>query len=306
MLSMAGVPSALILRNESWVRRQAARLSRRLPANVERADLIQVGLIAVAQAALRFEWDGDRDTEEACSAFVRYARQRVNGAMIDELRQMDSLNRGQRRQVKLLQLARERWHATHDKAPGAADLAALSGLPVADIFAIEALALASQPLAAPGSSDDAGAPLLPEPATAHDEIEARVDTGLLLVRLERFFATLPERERQVIDAYLGIGLTPVQLAASLNVSASRVSQLFRALCERIGVHLARPGHRCIDRVPPASAADEGAARRDAALALAHEQAARAWADGMAAVLMPPPSTGDGLPLMPVSSSARWG
>ena len=46
---MAGVPSALILRNESWVRPQAARLSRRLPANVERADLIQVGLIAVSQ-----------------------------------------------------------------------------------------------------------------------------------------------------------------------------------------------------------------------------------------------------------------
>jgi len=306
MLSMAGVPSALILRNESWVRRQAARLSRRLPANVERADLIQVGLIAVAQAALRFEWDGDRDTEEACAAFVRYARQRVNGAMIDELRQMDTLNRGQRRQVKLLQLARERWFATHDTAPGAADLATLSGLPVADIFAIEALALASQPLAALGGGDDEAGAALPEPATAHDEIEARVDTGLLLVRLERFFATLPERERQVIDAYLGIGLTPVQLAASLNVSASRVSQLFRALCERIGVHLARPGHRCVDRAPPAPLADDGAARRAAALVQLHEQAASAWADGLAAVLMPPPSTRYGVPVMPVSNSTRWG
>ena len=304
---MAGVPSALILRNESWVRRQAARLSRRLPANVERADLIQVGLIAVAQAALRFKWDGDRDSEEACAAFVRYARQRVNGAMIGELRQMDTLSRRQRRQVKLLQLTRERWHATHDQAPGAADLAALSGLPVADIFEIEAMALTSQPLAAMGSSsDDADGPALPEPATAHDEIEARVDTGLLLVRLERFFATLPERDRQVIDAYLGIGLTPVQLAASLSVSASRVSQLFRALCERIGVHLARPGHRCMDRAPPRPVADDEAARRAAALARAHEKAASAWADGLATVLMPPPSTHNGLPVAPASNSTRWG
>ena len=306
MLSMAGVPSALILRNESWVRRQAARLSRRLPANVERADLIQVGLIAVAQAALCFEWDGDRDSEEACAAFVRYARQRVNGAMISELRQMDTLSRGQRRQVKLLQLAHERWQATHDQAPGAADLAALSGLPLADIFDIEALALASQPVAAPDGIDDANGAGLPEPATAHDEIEARVDTGLLLVRLERFFATLPERDRQVIDAYLGIGLTPVQLAASLNVSASRVSQLFRGLCERIGVHLARPGYRCIDRAPREPAADDEAARRAAALAHPHEQVASAWADDLAAVLMPPPPTHNGLPVVPASNSARWG
>ena len=103
---------------------------------------------------------------------------------------------------KLLQLARERWFATHDTAPGAADLATLSGLPVADIFAIDPLALASKPLAALGSGVDEAGAALPEPATAHDEIEARVDTaGLLLVRLERFFATLPERERQVIDAY---------------------------------------------------------------------------------------------------------
>ena len=56
MISMEGVPSSLILRNESWVRQHANALARRLPSNVERADLIQAGLIAVAQAALGFLW----------------------------------------------------------------------------------------------------------------------------------------------------------------------------------------------------------------------------------------------------------
>ena len=70
MISMEGVPSSLILRNESWVRKQANSLARRLPSNVERADLIQVGLIAVAQAALGFEWPGDRESTEAREAFV--------------------------------------------------------------------------------------------------------------------------------------------------------------------------------------------------------------------------------------------
>ena len=64
MISMHGVPSSLILRNESWVRKQAQALMRRVPSNVEKADLIQVGLIGVAQAALTFVWEGDRETDD--------------------------------------------------------------------------------------------------------------------------------------------------------------------------------------------------------------------------------------------------
>ena len=33
--------------------------------------------------------------------------------------------------------------------------------------------------------------------------EGKVDTAILLRRLESFFAKLPDRDRQVIDAYLG-------------------------------------------------------------------------------------------------------
>ncbi len=43
MISMQGVPSSLIARNESWVRQQAGALMRRLPSNVEKADLIRPG-----------------------------------------------------------------------------------------------------------------------------------------------------------------------------------------------------------------------------------------------------------------------
>ena len=127
MVSMEGVPSSLILRNESWVRKHASALARRLPSNVERADLIQVGLIAVAQAALGFKWEGDRESPEAREAFVRYARQRVHGAMLDELRQMDQLSRERRRQVKLVQVARERWLSEHGSEPTVSDLAPLCG-----------------------------------------------------------------------------------------------------------------------------------------------------------------------------------
>lgn len=229
---MHGVPSALVARNESWVRQQAQALVRHLPANVEKADLIQAGLIAVAQASLSFEWAGDRDSDEAREAFVRYARQRVKGAMLDELRQMDVLSRAQRRKIKVVQIARERWRAANGHEPGLRDIAQLCGMDIDEVALLDSLAEAGRP-ASSESDGDSGFAEQHAPATERDEVEARVDTAIVLRRLEAVFARLPERERQVIDAYLGVGLSPVELAAELKVTPSRVAQIYAGVVRRL-------------------------------------------------------------------------
>ena len=246
---MQGVSCALIARNESWVRKQAQALARHLPSNVDKADLIQVGLIAVAQAALGFEWQGERDTPEATEAFVRYARSRVRGAMLDELRQMDHLGRGQRRQLKALQIARERLRSAQGREPTLAQLATLCGMSVDQIAKLEHAE--AQGRALHSASGDASGDEVREPlaATPHDEVEARVDTAIVMRRLERFFAALPLRERRVIDAYLGVGLTPTQLAAELKVTPSRVSQMFKAVVQRTALHFGQDPKRAMDRLP---------------------------------------------------------
>lgn len=249
MISMDGVASALIARNSSWVRQEAAVLARKLPSNVERADLIQVGLIAVAQAALGFRHEvGDADAEEAREAFVRYARARVRGAMLDELRGMDVLPRGERRKIKVVEIARERWLALHGRGPTLAELSEACGLSIDEVAALEHAALRARPESlSPGSDDDDLPAPQREPATARDEVEARVDTALLLRRLERFFARLPETDRQVIDAYLGVGMTPVQLADSLSLSPSRIAQMYASVCRRIAIHMGHAPSRAMDR-----------------------------------------------------------
>jgi RNA polymerase sigma factor for flagellar operon FliA len=307
MISMQGVPSSLIAKNESWVRKQAQALARHLPSNVEKADLIQVGLIAVAQASLGFEWGGDRDSPEATEAFLRYARARVKGAMLDELRQMDHLGRGQRRKIKVLQIARERWRGAHGTEPGMAQLSELCGMSIDEMSRLEQADLEGP--------DDHRA------ATPRDEVEARVDTGIVMRRLERYFAALPERERQVIDAYLGIGLTPTQLAAELKVTPSRVSQMFKALVQRIAVHFGQDAKRALDRLPDRSpdAFERRVAQRE--LELASNAAEGAWGQMMESALTrpiaapepaaaqpaaeaeesPPPGT-----RLHVDSETRWG
>jgi RNA polymerase sigma factor for flagellar operon FliA len=306
MNSMQDVPSSLILRNESWVRQRASNLARRLPSNVERADLIQVGLIAVAQAALGFEWEGDRDTEEAREAFVRYAKLRVNGAMIDELRQMDHLSRSQRRKVKVVQVARQRWQAMSDARPTAADLGRLCGLTVDEVFQAETDARAGHDKSSTADADHADGTPHYEPATAQDEVEARVDTGILMRRLAGFFNTLPEAERRIIDAYLGIGLTPVKLAEQMNVSPSRVSQMFRSVRERIEQHMALPERRATDRVPAAASTDFDELVTEREAELARRDAGGAWSRRLEDVLLRRDATLDGGGPVIVTDDTRWG
>lgn len=246
MSSLQGVSSALIARNESWVRQQAGAMMRRVPSNVEKADLIQVGLIAVAQAAQAFEWPGDHESDAGREAFLRFARLRVKGAMIDELRQMDHLVRSDRRKIKVIQIARERWTVLHGRSPTLGELSAACGMPVDDIARLEQTA---QEAMTESTSQDDGfdGPLRAEPATPADEVEARVDTAIVLRRLATFFAKLPERERQVIDAYLGIGLSPRELADELQVTPSRVSQLYRSACDSIAQQMGHAEQRATGR-----------------------------------------------------------
>ena len=312
MISMQGVPSALIARNESWVRKQAGALARRLPSNIERADLIQVGLIAVAQASLAFTWEGDHDSEDAKDAFVRYARMRVKGAMLDELRQMDHLGRAQRRKVKVIQIARERWRAAHGVNPGLLELSGVCGMGVSEIAQLEQAARLAQ---TESLTEDVDAPertAAHHPATPQDEVEARVDTAIVMRRLEKYFATLPVRDRQVIDSYLGVGMSPVELASELNVSPSRVSQLYKALCERISAHFGHTEQRAVGRLGEVAAPsfDTMVTQREVELASTTSGAAAtgAWGELMEDALTLPTERFGGTvakPRMVVPGGTLW-
>jgi RNA polymerase sigma factor for flagellar operon FliA len=305
MISMQGVPSSLIAKNESWVRKQAQALARHLPSNVEKADLIQVGLIAVAQASLGFEWEGDRDTPEATEAFLRYARARVKGAMLDELRQMDHLGRGQRRKMKALQIARERWRSVHGSEPNMAQLAALCDMSIDAMSKLEQADLEGRAKSSASHDDGDEEPVEYRAATPHDEVEARVDTGIVMRRLEHFFAALPERERQVIDAYMGIGLTPAQLAVELSDALARVADVQGA---GGAYRTARPdAKRALGRMPFADDFDRRVAQRTELAASAKKRRGHMMES---ALTRDPPakqasSPQTGKPIR-VSSDTRWG
>lgn len=222
--------------------------------------------------------------------------------MLDELRQMDHLGRGQRRKLKALQIARERWRGAHGSDPSLAQLAELCGMSIEQMTRLEQADLEGR---GKGAVVDAETdePVEYRAATPHDEVEARVDTSIVMRRLEGFFAALPARDRQVIDAYLGVGLTPAQLAAELKVTPSRVSQMFKALVQRTAQHFGQDPKRAFDRLPDRSsdAYERRIAQRELELAMRADEGA--WGRMMEDALTRPLAAPSPIPHRPPPSRA---
>lgn len=92
---------ALIRQHVPLVRRIALHMIAKLPPNVELDDLIQVGMIGLAEALSRFE-------SEQGVQFDTFASQRIRGAMLDELREGDWMSRSSRKSQKEIEQALNR------------------------------------------------------------------------------------------------------------------------------------------------------------------------------------------------------
>ncbi|HWI59935.1 MAG TPA: sigma-70 family RNA polymerase sigma factor, partial [Bacillota bacterium] len=89
---------ALIERYLPLVRSALGRLAMNLPEHVDHDDLNSAGMIGLLQALRNFD--------PACgSPFEAYARQRVRGAMLDELRRMDWVPRTVHEKARRIQEA---------------------------------------------------------------------------------------------------------------------------------------------------------------------------------------------------------
>ena len=177
------------------VHQVVATFLRRVPPNVLRDDLVAAGTYGLVDA-LR------RGSDASGATFEWYARIRIRGAILDELRTQDWLTRR----------ARVRAQAQTEGT--------------------------SSPRAAVVGFDD----LPPEASARHlIDVDAKSPLQHMEARLERASLTravegLPERERLIVTLHYFQGVPFKTIAASLQVSEPRVSQLHaRAMLRLRGV-----------------------------------------------------------------------
>jgi RNA polymerase sigma factor for flagellar operon FliA len=191
-------------------------LARRLPAHVNRDDLLSAALLGLAQAAR--SWDPQRG-----ASFERHAATRIRGALLDELRDSDWASRSVRSRARRLQQAGEELTGRLGRTPTQAELASELGTDpeavrklVSDVH--RATVLNYESIVSDGEADD----LLPSGERAPDHV--LVDRERRAYLADAVLA-LPERLRAVVLGYFFQERPMLEIAAELGVTESRVSQL---------------------------------------------------------------------------------
>lgn len=226
----------LVERYLPMVKYLALKVASRLPQGTfELEDLIHAGVIGLIEAAKRF--DASKGAK-----FENFAKFRVKGAILDELRKADLLPRGLRKKVKEMEEAYLRLEQALGRPPEEEELAQDLGMELEEF--LEELKEAS------GCRILSLEELLEEGVGARevlfsdgssDPIEA---LGLLELRerLVEALRGLPERQRLVLSLYYYEELTMKEIALVLGVTEGRVSQIHAEALLALRARLRRRDH----------------------------------------------------------------
>ncbi len=215
---------ALVRQHLPLVRRLAWHVHGAMSTLVDVEDLVQVGLIALVEAA-----SGGATEDRGAIAYRQYLVTRIRGAMIDELRRQATTTRGaMRRRRALAEATKVLTHET-GRAPDEAAVATKLGVSVEKLRTDYATAEAVrfEPI------DDVYADDLPWFASEEPDAFDQLAHGELRDALIAAITALPEREALVIQLYHVEELNLEEIGQVLGVGAARVCQIKAAAHARL-------------------------------------------------------------------------
>lgn len=189
-----------------------ATVSRRVPLHVARDDLASAGKLALVTA---FGQVSGSEDEIRAYCFVR-----VRGAMLDELRKLDTASRRQRRAARLVAQAQARLATQHGREASLDEIAEATQLDVRAIVEAQAT------LVADGSNEEIAWDQLadddtPSPAATVELSDLR---SAIFAALDR----LPLNQALALRLYYLEDATLDRIAAQLGVSRERARQVREA------------------------------------------------------------------------------
>lgn len=212
--------NALIEKYLSLVSSIAARLAMTLPEHVDQDELYSSGLVGLLQAL--------RNYDPACGAsFETYARTRIRGAMLDELRKMDWVPRTVHEKARRIQNVMAQLEQKLGRTPSEAQMADALNVSAAEYSKLlnEIRPASFVCLDTISSENDAG-DLYEVVANAAEEtpleeISRRELKEVILKRLKE----LPEMQRKVLALYYGEEMHLREIAEGVGLTESRICQI---------------------------------------------------------------------------------
>jgi len=207
----------LVLFYAPLVKLVANRVARRMRSFQTVEELCSCGQFGLINAIERFDPAGGFQ-------FATYATIRIQGAIIDELRRDDILPKRMRARVRTYQVARESLEVELRRTPTLKEVATYLGATVAEIMELDDVAATSNYLVPLSMVGEGPAGLLTgsgmEPSDAADLSAMRDAVKAALLRIT-------ERQRQVLVLHYLEGFQKSEVADTLGIDRSRVTQLIQ-------------------------------------------------------------------------------
>lgn len=223
---------AFILEHCGIVKSMALRLASRLPPNVAADDLINAGVLGLMDAVDKF------DPDQGIS-FEAYARIRIRGAMLDEIRAMDWVPRSLRQKSSAVTRTYATLEQRLGRSPTDEEMAAQMELKVADYFKlldeIKGISVMPEDVYEAAGEGRGGSALMVD-------VEGGF-RGTYQQELRKFLAeaigTLSKKEQQLLALYYYEELTMKEIGVVMDYTESRISQLHTKAMIKLRARLAR-------------------------------------------------------------------
>ncbi len=211
----------LVRENQSLVNKIAWQIKSFSPDQVELEDLIQVGLVAMVEAAGKYEDQGH--------SFSTYLYVRVRGAMIDYLRTTCSLRRSSVDWNKRLRRVGEQLAQENGREPNEVELAEAMGMDQAEFRKNADRAIDIHVDSLDEVYSDSSSWFTNDDDDQHETLEKSQMIDLLSANLKK----LNEREQMVLNCYFIEEMQLDEIGALLEVSSVRVCQIKKRALEKL-------------------------------------------------------------------------
>ena len=210
----------LIRQGLPLVRRMAFRMARRLPPNVDVNDLIGAGTEGLLKAVQYYD-------AERYPHFEPYAKTRIRGAILDELRANDSLTRyGRSRMAEITNTIKELQHQL-GRQPAEDEIAERLGMPLEQYQRLTGDLMRGptlQGLSSVAADDAESGGATPDAVLLDSDLKRRLAVAV---------SKLSERTQQVLALYYQEECTQAEIGEILGVTESRVCQILGEATARL-------------------------------------------------------------------------
>ena len=217
------------------VKQVASSFARRLPSSVIFDELVSAGSLGLIDAVDKY--DSEKDV-----TLKTYAQHRIRGAILDELRSMDSYSRSMRKKIQDIAASRKRVEDAEGRPATDEEVAREMGvnLDVYDDMVTQihgATLLRLDAFIKTQSNDTPSKTRFMAGLKGSDTPSGQFDKAELKAVLAKIIGTLKEKEQLVVSLYYYEELTLKEIGEVLSLTESRICQIHTAVLNKLHTRL---------------------------------------------------------------------